>query len=58
VSKLNTGAQILFAAGLIGGRALDLHSPAVESWAMLAVAALTALSGAAYGWAWLRHMAA
>lgn len=58
VSKLNTAAQILFAAAVLGGRASGIDLVPYEPAAMLVVAALTALSGAAYGWAWLRHMAA
>jgi cardiolipin synthase (CMP-forming) len=57
VSKLNTAAQITFAAGLLAAKAFGV---ALEFWfepAMLTVAALTLLSTGAYLSFWLRHMA-
>jgi len=58
VSKLNTAAQIAFAALVLGANAFALDVPRFESAAMLVVAALTIGSAAAYLARWLRHMTA
>jgi cardiolipin synthase len=58
VSKLNTAAQIAFAAIVLGGKAFAVYAPRVEGSAMAVVAALTIASAAAYLARWLRHMAA
>ncbi|MET0606578.1 MAG: CDP-alcohol phosphatidyltransferase family protein [Beijerinckiaceae bacterium] len=57
VSKLNTGAQIGFAAWVIGARAFSASpGPAIDAGGLI-VAALTLASGAAYFAIWTRHMA-
>lgn len=57
VSKLNTGAQIGLAALVLGAKSMGWpQGPAIEA-AILAVAALTLASGAAYFAVWTRHMA-
>lgn len=58
VSKLNTAAQIVFAALVLGMRTFDVEVPSLEWTAMIVVSALTVLSAAAYLAKWLRHMAA
>lgn len=58
VSKLNTAAQIAFAALVLGAKAFAFDLGATGSAAMLVVAALTVASAAAYLTGWLRHMAA
>jgi cardiolipin synthase len=58
VSKLNTGAQIGFAALVLAAKAFDLAIGSLGLAAMIAVAALTIASAAAYLALWLRHMAA
>ncbi len=57
VSKLNTAAQIAFAALVLGMMAHGDEPGAVLAWGMGVVAALTVLSAAAYLAQWLRHMA-
>ena len=59
ISKLNTGAQIAFAALVLWSRAFlgGLPPPLLESM-IYAVAALTFASAAAYLAQWLRHMTA
>jgi cardiolipin synthase (CMP-forming) len=56
ISKINTVAQICLAIGLLGSLAFgDIH-PLVLLVANLAVAFLTAASGAVYMAMWFRHM--
>jgi cardiolipin synthase (CMP-forming) len=57
VSKLNTGAQIVFAALVLGTRAFTLDVPTLYLAGMILVAALTIVSAAAYLARWMRHMA-
>jgi cardiolipin synthase (CMP-forming) len=57
VSKLNTGAQIAFAALVLGMKAFTLDAPALDTAGMVLVAALTIISAAAYLARWMRHMA-
>lgn len=58
ISKLNTAAQIVFAALVLGASAF--HGPVgwLEPWGAGIVLALTVGSAAAYLAGWLRHMAA
>lgn len=56
VSKLNTGAQIGFAAFALAANAYGIELAGFEDIAMLAVAALTVASAGAYLGGWLRHM--
>lgn len=58
VSKLNTAAQIAFAALVLSTKAFDIQAPTVDAIGMLLVAALTVASAAAYLAGWMRHMAA
>lgn len=57
VSKLNTAAQISFAALVLGLMAAHDAGGWPVAAGMVAVAALTVLSAAAYLARWLRHMA-
>jgi cardiolipin synthase len=57
VSKLNTGAQIGFAALLLAAHAFGLDVAGVEVVGLWTVAALTIASAGAYLAGWLRHMA-
>jgi len=57
VSKLNTGAQIAFAALVLGMKAFTLDAPALHTASMVLVAGLTMVSAAAYLARWMRHMA-
>lgn len=57
VSKVNTVAQILFAVAVLGVAALGKPVGGLVDYGAIPVALLTALSGAAYLKAWLRHMA-
>jgi cardiolipin synthase len=57
VSKLNTFAQIAFAAGLLAAKAFDVALGFWFEWSMWSIAALTLASAAAYLAFWLRHMA-
>ena len=56
VSKVNTAAQIVFAALVLGVLALDLKLEAALLAMMVVVAVLTAASGALYLREWVRHM--
>jgi len=57
VSKLNTGAQIAFAAFVLGASAFGISvSDPVRTAMMGVVAALTVASAGAYLGGWLRHM--
>lgn len=57
VSKINTAAQIVFAALILGAKAFALESGVLTTAAMSTVAALTVVSAGAYLAGWLRHMA-
>ena len=57
VSKLNTAAQIAFAGIVLAMHAFAISPGPVQAWGMVVVAALTAVSAAAYLGRWLRHMA-
>jgi cardiolipin synthase (CMP-forming) len=57
VSKINTAAQIAFAALILAAKAFALESGALTTAAMSIVAALTVISLGAYLAGWLRHMA-
>lgn len=57
VSKLNTAAQIGFAALVLGTKAFDVDLPGLERIGMWIVAVLTIASAGAYLAGWLRHMA-
>jgi cardiolipin synthase len=56
VSKLNTAAQIAFAAFALAANAYGVDLAGFEDIAMLVVAALTVASAGAYLGGWLRHM--
>jgi cardiolipin synthase (CMP-forming) len=56
LSKANTAAQIALAALFLGLRSLSIDIGMAMDGLMLAVAALTATSAAAYLGRWLRHM--
>jgi cardiolipin synthase len=56
VSKLNTAAQITFAAFVLAANAFGAELGGFEDIAMLVVAALTVASAGAYLGGWLRHM--
>jgi cardiolipin synthase len=58
VSKLNTAAQIGFAALILSTKAFGVDLRGFDDVAMIMVAALTVASAAAYLAGWLRHMAA
>lgn len=58
VSKLNTAAQIAFAALVLGSKAFGIDAGNAIPVVQLAVALLTAASMGAYLAFWLRHMAA
>lgn len=58
VSKLNTAAQIIFAALVLGSSAFGIDPGPAREVIELAVAVLTLGSMAAYLAFWLRHMAA
>jgi cardiolipin synthase len=56
VSKLNTAAQIGFAALVLSTNAFGVDASRVEGWAVFVVAGLTIASAGAYLAGWLRHM--
>ncbi len=56
ISKLNTVAQIAFAAFLLGSRAFGFHEPFVQDALGWIVAASTLASGGVYIAQWLDHM--
>ncbi|PTM42805.1 CDP-alcohol phosphatidyltransferase family protein [Bosea sp. 124] len=58
VSKLNTGAQLIFAALLLASRAFGVDPGQAVAVGQLLVAVLTVASMTAYLAFWLRHMAA
>lgn len=58
VSKLNTAAQIGFAALVLSTKAFGVDLGGFDDAAVLAVAALTVASAGAYLAGWLKHMAA
>jgi cardiolipin synthase (CMP-forming) len=57
VSKLNTGAQIAFAAALLSAKAFGIGLGFWTDLSILSVAALTLISAGAYLTFWIRHMA-
>jgi len=57
VSKLNTAAQIAFAAVVLATAGFGISAPQLQSLGLLAVGLLTGLSAAAYLAEWMRHMA-
>ncbi|MDQ0505459.1 CDP-alcohol phosphatidyltransferase family protein [Xanthobacter agilis] len=57
VSKLNTAAQIAFAAFVLASSGFGLDVPQVFSLGLVFVGLLTGLSAAAYLAEWMRHMA-
>ena len=56
ISKLNTAAQISFAAMVLGGKAFDFPAGAWFDVSLYGVAALTLASTAAYFGQWIKHM--
>jgi cardiolipin synthase (CMP-forming) len=56
VSKLNTAAQIAFAALVLSTKAFGVDAARVADVGMVTVAALTIASAGAYLAGWLRHM--
>jgi cardiolipin synthase (CMP-forming) len=56
ISKLNTVAQIGFAAFALAANAYGIELAGLEDVVMLTVAALTVASAGAYLGGWLRHM--
>lgn len=56
ISKINTAAQILLAAGILGGLGLDLPVDQLIAPMVYLVAATTAASGAAYLVSWGRSV--
>jgi cardiolipin synthase (CMP-forming) len=56
ISKLNTAAQISFAAMVLGVKAFDFPAAAWFNISLYVVAALTLASTAAYFSQWIRHM--
>jgi cardiolipin synthase len=56
VSKLNTAAQISFAAMVLGIKAFGFHAGTWFDVSLYGVAALTLASTAAYIGQWIRHM--
>lgn len=57
VSKVNTAAQIAFAAFVLAMTGFDLDAPEAFQLGLLLVGLLTGISAAAYLAAWIRHMA-
>jgi cardiolipin synthase len=57
VSKLNTAAQLAFAAFVLAAKAFGAELGGLEDIAMMLVATLTVASAGAYLGGWLRHMA-
>jgi cardiolipin synthase (CMP-forming) len=58
ISKLNTAAQIAFAALVLAASAFGGPMGLMEPWGAGVVVALTVASAGAYLAGWLRHMAA
>jgi Phosphatidylglycerophosphate synthase len=58
ISKLNTAAQIGYAAVILASKSFDLDISGFNGIAMIIVAVLTVSSAAVYLTGWLRHMAA
>ncbi len=56
ISKLNTTAQIAFAAAVLGGKAFEVSFGLWFQAALVVVAALTLTSAAAYLRQWLEHV--
>ena len=57
VSKLNTAAQLVFAALVLGSKSFGVDASPIMPAAQVTVAALTLASMGAYLALWLRHMA-
>ena len=57
ISKINTAAQIAFAALVLAAKAWGVAAVAPTIWGAALVAALTVASGVTYLARWLRHMA-
>lgn len=57
LSKVNTAGQIVFAALVLGVRALEINVAPLWTAGMAVVGLLTAASGAMYLREWARHMA-
>ncbi|MGE7470136.1 CDP-alcohol phosphatidyltransferase family protein [Bosea sp. NPDC003192] len=57
VSKLNTAAQLVFAALVLGSKSFEIDAGAVMPAVQIVVATLTLASMGAYLALWLRHMA-
>ena len=57
ISKINTAAQIAFAALVLSTNAFGIAIDAIDDGATILVAALTVASAGAYLAGWLRHMA-
>lgn len=57
VSKLNTAAQLVFAALVLGSKSFEIDTGAIMPAAQIVVATLTLASMGAYLTLWLRHMA-
>lgn len=57
VSKLNTAAQLVFAALVLGSKSFGIDASVVMPVAQITVAVLTLASMGAYLALWLRHMA-
>jgi cardiolipin synthase len=56
ISKVNTAAQIAFAALMLGTKAFGFNPGFFQEGAALIVAALTLASGGAYLGPWIKHM--
>jgi cardiolipin synthase len=56
ISKLNTAAQIAFAAMVLGAKAFDIPPGAWFDASLYTVAALTLASTGAYVRQWIKHM--
>lgn len=56
ISKMNTAAQIAYAAMILAIKSFDIHIGAFNLAAMIVVSFLTVASAAVYLTSWLRHM--
>lgn len=57
ISKINTAAQIIFAAAVLADLAFGIGMGVVRDWLAVIVGVLTVASAAAYLVDWVRHMA-
>ncbi|MGE0457876.1 MAG: CDP-alcohol phosphatidyltransferase family protein [Bauldia sp.] len=57
ISKVNTAAQIIFAAAVLADLAFGIGMGAVRDWLAIIVGVLTVASAGAYLVDWVRHMA-